>query len=207
MSQKSLLIVCCLALFAGICNAQDVITLLNGKAFDGRVTEVTPEVIRYESQRRGKVVQGEIDAYRVFSVTYGNGNTQIIYRQDTIAGNFYSVEEMQYFVQGEQDALKYYKAPEVTAAAFLLGGVGGFLLAEELFVIGVPLATAGLFSIPVVAINPKRVSNKENINKEPYRDGYKRIARGKRVMNGLKGGLAGTVAGLIIYYSTGTSGR
>jgi membrane-associated protease RseP (regulator of RpoE activity) len=178
----------------------DVLMLMNGRTEEGKVISIKDEVIKFEQARKGRTKVKDIEFYRVFSILYGDGRTQVLYVHDTLIGNDYTVEEMHMFILGEKDAQKYYKAPGATVLAFLMAGTGGFFLAETFLVVLVPFTTITLNTVPGVRVNPDHVVNAKYINEEPYRSGYKRVAKSKRIQNAVKGSIVGVLAGLSAYH-------
>lgn len=176
-----------------------MLVLMNGQTMEGKVINVTPLIINYTVKKKNKTQIKEIDAERVFSILYGDGHTQILYTQDSIMGYDYSVSEMQYFIMGEQDAIKYFKAPGATIAGFALAAAGGFFLAESFLVLMVPFVSSSIHTIPGVRINSRKIPNPGNLEQETYIRGYKRIAKSKRIQNAIKGSLLGVLAGVATF--------
>ena len=176
-----------------------MLVLINGQTMEGKVINVTPSIINYSVRKKNKTQIKEIDADRVFSILYGDGHTQIVYSQDTIMGYDYTVSEMQYFILGEQDAIKYFKAPGATIVGFALAAGGGFFLAESFLVLMAPFVSASIHTIPGVRINSRKIPSPENLEHETYIRGYKRVAKSKRVQNAIKGSLLGVMAGVATF--------
>jgi hypothetical protein len=183
--------------------AQDEVILLSGKTIEGKLVNIQDDFITIETKKGNKTLVKNIETYRVFSILYGDGYTKILYTKDTLIGNDFTVEEMQYFVWGERDALRGYRTPVTTVAGFATGLAGGVFAGESFLVILVPFAYTGIQTLPKIRINKKTVSDLSYLNHEPYLMGYERIARSKKIQNALKGSIAGMLTGIaaIIVYN------
>ncbi|MDQ3190269.1 MAG: hypothetical protein M3Q58_01610 [Bacteroidota bacterium] len=183
-----------------IVDGQDVIWLMNGRKQEGKVINISESVINYEISKNNKTYKKEIDTYRTFSILYGDGHTKILYAQDTLNGNNFSVSEMRYFILGEQDAYKYFNATGSILIGFSLAASGGFFLAESFLVLLVPFISTGLHTIPGIYIKKSKVSNPNYLKEETYVQGYKRVAKNKRIKNAIKGSLVGVLAGIATFH-------
>ncbi len=179
---------------------QDVIWLMNGRTMDGKVVTINESQVIYESKKKNKTIIKELETYRIFSISYGDGHTQILYTQDTIRGDYFSASEMHYFVMGEQDAYNYHRAPGATLIGFTLAATGGFFLAGDFLLLLVPFVSSGVHTIPGIKIRKKRVSNVEYLKEITYIQGYKRVAKNKRIQNAIKGSLIGVLAGVATFH-------
>ncbi|MFT7614992.1 MAG: hypothetical protein ACI9J3_003980 [Parvicellaceae bacterium] len=196
--------------------AQDsTILLLNGKVIDGVVKENDGEFLKYEfSNKKNRFIK-EIDILRVYSFTAANKET-IVYYQDTMLGNVYSVDEMRMLIYGEADSDKNSKGwPFFAAGAAIAGGhyifdtYGGddpdtevnearfFGAPPSMMVMLVP------FVVPLIGakIRPRIKSSQTSdpmfLANEQYVIGYQKRSRSKRLMNSFYGILAGTAAGIL----------
>jgi hypothetical protein len=180
---------------------QDTVVLLNGKTIEGEVLEVTESLVVINVLKKQTIQKREIDAERVFAVQYKNGSEKVLYQQDTTAGAFYTVEEMRYFILGEQDAFKYYRSPDASVLAFLGSAAGGFLFAESFVVILMPILSTGVVNIPRVRAKPGKVSNDNYLEHEAFHDGYERVAKNKRIQNTLKASVFGLITGVATFHA------
>jgi hypothetical protein len=188
-----LLILQCMAIFA-----QHQVTLLNGKIIEGRIDSITPSEIKmYTSTKSSKPLY--IERYRAFSVNL-NGQDSVIYIQDSLYGNTLSAEQMQFFVWGEQDAMKGYKPYVSSSIGFALGAAAGyFMVHEQAFLpIVVPVLYVPLQLIPKVKVNKKYVRDLSYLYQEDYLFGYERVARNRKVQRSFWYSMAGLVAGFVI---------
>jgi hypothetical protein len=180
-------------------NAQnkDTILLMNGnmvveKVLDtliGAVTIVNPtntlEKLHYEYDE-------------IYCVKYAVGFTDYYYTQDTMKGNYFTRDEMLYYIYGERDARKGFKAPGAMIGAGVVGLVSGGL---GLFFAPVfPYGYMALTGIPKVRIRHKTISNPNYIDHDPYILGYERVARSRRRIKALIGGTIGLAAGYGLYF-------
>ncbi|MES2516386.1 MAG: hypothetical protein V4580_19685 [Bacteroidota bacterium] len=176
---------------------KDTILLMNGnivveKVLDtviGAVTIVNPantlDKLHYEYDE-------------IFCVKYAVGFTDYYYTQDTMKGNYFTRDEMLYYIYGERDARKGFKAPGAMIGAGLVGlasgGVGLF------FAPVFPYGYMALTGIPKVRIRHKTISNPNYIEHDAYILGYERVARSRRRIKALIGGTIGLAAGYGLYF-------
>ena len=185
--------------FAGWLQAQnkDTILLMNGnyvveKVLDtliGAVTIVNPanvtEKLHYEYDE-------------IYCVKYASGFTDYYYTQDTLNGNYFTREEMQYYIYGERDARKGFKAHGSLIGAGVVGLASGGL---GLFFAPIfPYGYMSLSGITKVRIKHKTISNPNYIDHDAYILGYERVSRTKRRIRALIGGTIGLAAGYGLYF-------
>ena len=196
---RSLLFTILLLVFAFSSKAQnkDTILLMNGntvveKVLDtliGAVTIVNPantaEKLHYE--------YGDI-----YCVKYAVGFTDYYYSQDTLKGNYFTRDEMLYYIYGERDARKGFKAPGALIGAGVMGLVSGGLgiFFAPLF----PYGYMALTGVPKVRIRHKTISNPNYIEHDAYILGYERVSRSRRRIKALIGGTIGLAAGYGLYF-------
>ncbi len=196
---RSLLFTLILIVFAISSKAQnkDTILLMNGnvvveKVIDtliGAVTIVNPanvaEKLHYEYDD-------------IYCVKYAVGFTDYYYSQDTLKGNYFTRDEMLYYIYGERDARKGFKAPGALIGAGVVGLVsGGFgLFFAPIF----PYGYMALTGIPKVRIKHKTISNPNYIEHDSYILGYERVSRSRRRIKALIGGTIGLAAGYGLYF-------
>jgi hypothetical protein len=120
-----------------------------------------------------------------------------MYVYDTVIGNEFTVDEMRYFILGERDADKNYKARGTLALGVLIGTLSGF---TGSFLCPIPpFAFTALCGLPKIKIKPGTVTNQDFLKHDPYLMGYERVARKKRKLQSLIGGGVGLVVGLSTY--------
>ena len=187
-------------ILSNLLNAQnkDTILLMNGnvvveKVLDtliGAVTIVNPgntlEKLHYEYDE-------------IYCVKYAVGFTDYYYSQDTLKGNYFTRDEMLYYIYGERDARKGFKARGCLigagAVGLVSGGVGLF------FAPVFPYGYMGLSGITKVKIKHSTISNPNYIEQDAYILGYERVARSKRRIQSLLGGSIGLAAGYALYFT------
>jgi len=181
----------------GKAQTKDTIFLMNGhfvseKIIDtliGAVTIVNPE-------KPTEKLHYEYDD--IYSVKYGNGTTKYYYFQDTLRNNYFTREEMQYYIYGERDARKGFKARGSLIGAGVVGLASGGL---GLFFAPVfPYGYMALSGLPKVRIRHNTISNPNYIDQDAYILGYERVSRSKRRIQALIGGTIGLAAGYGLYF-------
>lgn len=196
---RSLFFTLILIVFAFSSKAQnkDTILLMNGnvvveKVLDtliGAVTIVNPanvaEKLHYEYDD-------------IYCVKYAVGFTDYYYSQDTLKGNYFTRDEMLYYIYGERDARKGFKAPGALIGSGVVGLVSGGL---GLFFAPIfPYGYMALTGIPKVRIKHKTISNPNYIEHDSYILGYERVSRSRRRIKALIGGTIGLAAGYGLYF-------
>lgn len=171
---------------------QDTIILLNGDAVICTVIDTTNGVTSIKNPKHPKK-NITIENNRIFSIRNPKGEN-IMYVYDTLIGNEFTVDEMRYFIYGEADADKNFKATGSLLIGGAIGALSGF---TGLFFCPIPpFAFTALTGIPKVKIKHETVSNIEFLKHDPYIMGYERVARKKRKVKSLLGGGIGLVVGL-----------
>lgn len=176
---------------------KDTILLMNGnvvveKVLDtliGAVTIVNPantlEKLHYEYDE-------------IYCVKYAAGFTDYYYSQDTMKSNYFSRDEMLYYIYGERDARKGFKARGALIGAGVVGLASGGL---GLFFAPIfPYGYMALSGIPKVKIKHSTVSNPNHIDHDAYLLGYIRVAKSRRRIQAIIGGTIGLVAGYGLYF-------
>ncbi|MBL7882735.1 MAG: hypothetical protein JNL69_01600 [Bacteroidia bacterium] len=171
---------------------KDTVLLLNGTVIISTVVDTTNGVLTIKNKKNPNK-NHVIDNERVFSIRNSSGEN-IIYTYDTLIGNEFTVEEMRYFIKGEQDAEKGFKAYGSLYGNLALGIASG--LTGSFFCPIPPFAFVALSGLPKVKIKHKTVSNLEYLKQDPYLMGYERVARKKRKVQSLIGGGVGLAVGL-----------
>lgn len=186
-----------IAFMATKVNAQDQLLFLNGKILDGKILEQTDYEFSFQDKKNK---QYNIDKYRVFSFTKNNTET-IVYKYDTLEGNFLKVKDMKMFVYGEKDAHQTYNSNFVSALGIAVGGATGYFMHKDqsFFYIVSPLIYTTL-TLPFGTSIKKQdqLKNKDFLKEDEYLRGYDRVARSKRTSNALKSSFAGMAAGFIV---------
>ncbi len=196
---KRLLALLFLFIFSGessFSQNKDTIILMNGNIVVERVLDtLLGAVTAWDSKRLNKKLHYEYDD--VYGVFYADGNKKYFYRQDTARYMWFTRDEMGFFVKGERDARKGFKARGAMYTAGVIGFFGG---ATGAFF--APLAPYGFMAITgatKVRIKHNTISNPAYIDSDAYILGYERTARYKRKVRSLLGGTVGLALGYAFY--------
>jgi hypothetical protein len=174
---------------------------MTGKYLDGKVVNKDSLYVHYEDARKnGKIKGRKLDLERVFSFSDSNGSEVLVYTMDTNLGNYFSVQEMRYYIKGEQDAMNNYKPHWVVLVGLPATAGVGFLLANTVTVaaFAVPFLYMIAANQPRPKIKLKNVSSPELVSKPAYVLGYERAVQNKRLFRALGTGLIGTAAAIIV---------
>jgi len=133
----------------------------------------------------------------IFAIKYTNGDIFYYYQQDTIS-NWFSREEMWYFMKGERDANKGFKPRGALIGSMACGILGG--ITGTFFGPLAPIAYTACVGLPWVKIKHKTVSDMNYLNYDSYILGYEREARGKRRIYALIGSGIGMLLGYTTYF-------
>lgn len=174
----------------------DTILLLNGAVVVTTVIDTTNGTTVFKNPKNPKKTIA-IENERIFSISNKKGEF-LIYEYDTIVGNEFTIEEMRYFIKGEQDAQKNFKARGAFWTNLLIGagaGVTGSLLSPI-----APFAFSAMVGLPKIKIKKRGVSNIEYLKQDAYLMGYERVGRKKRKIKSLIGGATGLGVGLGTYF-------
>jgi hypothetical protein len=177
---------------ANISFSQDTLLLVNGKRIVCGVKEVNEnhKLIFYELSGKRRPKYKFIDFSEVYMINYHFGTKQNIYRQDSMRGFNLSFYEVGKFIEGEQFAMKNYKAPWVTVGGAAVGAVTPVAL-PVLYGLGASLGYVGVFAI--VKPSKKKYEEKypELFQDKAFKNGFVIEARKKRIMNSIYGSLIG----------------
>lgn len=194
---KNILIAIAILFIASSVSAQDKLLFLNGKILEGKILDQTDYEFSFEDKKNK---QYNIDKYRVFS--YSKNKTEsIVYKFDTLAGNFLKVDDMKMYVYGERDAHLTYNSNFVSALGLIVGGATGYFMhKDQSFVyVATPFVYTAL-TLPFGTSIKKQgqIKNKDFLKEDEYLRGYDRVARSKRTTNALKSSFVGMGVGFII---------
>jgi hypothetical protein len=177
-------------------NGKDTILLLNGGVVIGTVIDTLNGVTTIKNPKdstKNEIIEND----RIFSITNAGGES-VMYVYDTVIGNEFTIDEMRYFILGEQDAEKGFKAKGAFWGNMLLGAAGGV---TGSFLCPIPpFAFTALSGLPRVKVKSSSVSNIDYIKHDTYIMGYERVARKKRKLSSLVGGGVGIGVGLGTYF-------
>ena len=117
---------------------------------------------------------------------------------DTVIGNYFTVDEMRFYIQGEQDASKYYHANWTIAAGLPVTAGLGYVLSGTVFSFAVPFVYLVSTGIPGYKIDKDKIPSSHLVTEPAYVLGYERTARNKRLFKSLFTGLVGTAIGFTL---------
>ena len=177
--------------------AKDTILLMNGnKVVESVIDTLIGAVTIVDPEKPTAKLHYEYD--EIYCVRYGTGLKDYYYSQDSINGNYFTRDEMEYYIFGERDARKGFKARGCLIGAGITGLVSGGL--GIFFAPVFPYGYMGLSGITKVKIKHSTISNPNYIEHDAYILGYERVARGKRRIQALIGGSIGLVVGYGLYF-------
>lgn len=175
------------------------ILLMTGKVLEGNVTGQDTMYLYYDLVKKsGKTKPKKVDLERVFSINGPEGEEKVIYYMDTVVGNYFTIDEMRFYIQGEQDASKYYHANWTIAAGLPITAGLGFVLSGTAFSFAVPFVYLVSTGIPAYKINREKIPSSHLVTEPAYVLGYERTARNKRLFKSLFTGLVGTAIGFTL---------
>ena len=178
--------------------SKDTILLMNGQLVVEKVVDtLIGAVTILDPENTTKKLHYTYD--EVYAVYYGSGVKDFYYSQDTMRGNYFTRNEMEYYIYGERDARKGFKPRGAlfgAGLAGLIGGASGFFFAPVL-----PYGYMALSGITKVRIKHKTISNPNYIEHDAYILGYERVARSKRRIQSLIGGTIGMAVGFGLYFA------
>ncbi len=211
-----------LLFFAVSVHAQDKILLLNGKSYEGKFLDSSPELVNFNFiNKKGKVKPFSFESIRVYSFAKTGEPETVLYKRDTTIYHYYTPDQMRMFIYGEQDAYTRFKAYRPFISGFIAGfgislydtyldgsytckGVeysGGFFkrepsLAQFVVPFVVPIVTGAIKP----KMKPKYASDTAFLTNEYYIEGFKKVRRFRRVKSALLGSLIGVATGMLGYY-------
>ena len=176
--------------------AQDKLLFLNGKEIEGSILNQNKYEFTFKDNKDKEFV---VDTYRLFSYSQNNTET-ILYKYDTLEGNFLKVQDMKMFVYGERGAYQSYSSPVTNIAGLLIGGAAGFMMQKDqaFLYVATPLVFTTITLPFTTSVKQKKLTNLEHIKDDEYLRGYERVARSKRTQNALKSSIIGTGLGFLV---------
>ena len=198
------IVLACGRIFAQAPAALDTVYLMSGKTVAGIVKDTTNEKLKILIPKSGGDYKADfIEQELVFSVKYKTGQESVFYVQDTLFGNYYTPNEIRYYLQGERDARASYRCRGWIVGGFIAGFAGGYT--RSIFGFIPPFGYSAVSVGFRVKIRPGSVSNPDYLKYDTYLMGYEKVARQKRVMRTLLSGAIGFAAGFAtnsIIYAT-----
>lgn len=186
-------------------NAQDTVLLMNGRILHCNVIADSGTVFQFELPKKsGKIKTHEIHKSEVFSITKRGELEQILYSPDPMIGDIYQVEEMRFYMAGENDARNNFSAWPTFFVGFALCGTIAYIGGESYFLtILPPIAYTVAQLIPRIKIREETISDISYQHNDFYADGYEPPARTRKIVRALQGAYAGAAAGLVTFMLIG----
>lgn len=174
-------------------SAQDELLFLNGKQLEGKILEYNKYQLTFQTKKDKELT---IENYRLFSFSKDSKDT-ILYRYDTLEGNFLSEKDMKLFVYGGRDAHLTYSSKFSNVLGFAVGGGAGYFMHyDQSFVfVATPLVyTLGTLIFPT-RVKQRKIKDLQYIKEDEYLRGHERVARAKRTQSALISTLIGLGVG------------
>jgi hypothetical protein len=178
--------------------AKDRILLMGGQTIDAQVIGQSTLEIRYLAESRKGLRERREPTESVFSVTDTLGRERIWYFFDTVFGNDMTVDQMRWFIKGEQDARKGYKPIWPMVGGFVTGAGLTIGLNLEVNSLLVPPLFAASMALPRVHVTRGSITDPLMEGDEFYAYGYAKVGRTKRVINTLISTAAGVLVGIAV---------
>lgn len=171
---------------------------MNGQTIDANVVGQSTLEVRYLIATGRGLRERTEPTENVFSVTDTLGREKIWYFHDTVFGNDLSVQEMRWFIKGEQDARNGYKPIWAMAGGFVAGAGLTIGLDLEMNSMLIPPIYAAVMILPRVHVTRGSISDPLMEGDEHYAYGYAKVGRTKRVVRSLISTFAGVGVGLAV---------
>lgn len=187
--------------------AQDTLRLLNGNVMEVEIGSISETEITFKPQlSRGKSFQVR-STREIFSFQKQGKKEVIMYKYNPEIGNFYKEDEMRNFMVGERHAEDYHNTCVTKISAVGVGVVAGYFVADGGgLIVASPLVFSAVMMIPKARIQ-KNDFNKDLRTNQPYRAGYRRVAKGKRFLNNLAYSTLGMIGSFVLFEYTNVSFR
>jgi hypothetical protein len=198
---KHVCALCFIALFSIIRNpcfsqVQDSIYLLNGNVIGEKVIDTLLGAASvYDPKKPGKKLHYEWD--QMYMIRFADGFSRYYYNQDTLKYNWFTREEMWFFMKGENDSRRGFKPMGSVIGAGIAGLIGG--MSGTFWGPVLPYGYMAFSGITRVKIKGSTVSDAHYVDYDAYILGYERVARQKRKIWSVFSGTAGLALGYGIY--------
>ena len=187
-----MLTLCCERLFC-----QDTLLLMNGRELVCKHLSDSGLVMHFDIPKKsGKPRVVKFHRNEVFSIR-SCGKERIIYDQDPMSENFYSVDEMRFYMAGERDARENFHAWVPFGISMAVCGAAGYL-GQDGIVLNVfpPMVCALAQLIPKVRIRERYMSSSVYKHNDLYLEGFTPKAQSRKVARSLIGGYMGSALGV-----------
>jgi hypothetical protein len=178
--------------------AQERLLMLSGKELLIQPNSLKEDSAKLEYNDFLKGKKRSLKKDNVFSYKNEKGYEKVFYREDsTSVNNDLSISEMRSYIQGEQEARKYYKAPFATVGSFLIGSGSGYFL--YFYSLIPPGAYITIIGNHLPKMKDQKVSDPELLNNSMFVNGYQKRCNEKKIQNAVIGSLAGILTGAVLH--------
>lgn len=177
--------------------SKDTLFLMNGNVIGQNIYDTLLNAISiFDPKDSTKKLHYEED--QLYMVKYANGFQRYYYSQDSTKYNWFTREEMWFFMKGEADSRKGFKPKWCAVGAGIAGLIGG--LSGTFWGPILPYSYMAFSGITKIRIKHHTISNPSYLQYDAYILGYERISRQKRKIWSLIGGSIGLAAGYGGYF-------
>jgi hypothetical protein len=183
-------------------SAQHLLTLMNGREMECAVLGDSGTVLLVQlTKPSGRVIKREIPKSDIFSLKMADGKEQIFYMKDEMIGDIYSVDEMRFYLAGENDARQNFTAWPTFAVGFALcTGISLFGGDGYITAVGPPILYTLLQLAPKIKIREKTMSHPDYKYNDIYADGYEPPARTRKLSRAMEGAFLGSATGVTCWF-------
>ena len=208
MTQKiSSILLLLLVSIGGFAQINQTHLMLGGQDLVGVQLDQSPEEIVLETTRKnGRIKIVLVDKSRIFSVVE-NGKEIIWYNPDS-SETGYSIEEMRFYIKGQQDVRNEHKTTIPLITSFVISGTLAALTgSQELAIVILSPKPGALIGSLTKGNMPaeEKANGGEPMSQSAFVAGYRQSARMKKILHSIVGSVAGTVVGGIIGLSIAAS--
>jgi hypothetical protein len=173
---------------------------MNGREMECTVLADTGTVLLLQiTKPGGRVIVREIHKNDIFSVNMG-GSEEVYYMQEEMLGNIYTVDEMRYYLAGENDARQNFDAwPTFFVGFTLCAGISLWGGDGYITAVGPPILYTLLQLVPKIKIREKTMSHPEYKYNDIYADGYEPPARTRKLSRAMEGAFLGSATGVVYW--------
>jgi len=166
--------------------------MYSGTHYKGKIVEFNKSktVLRFQIQKKRRIKTMDLQVADVFAITYKDSVSRILYAPLLTDEEPLTVDQMQSFVAGENLARYRYHAPWASAIGAFTG-VG--LLNIGMWGVAIPAAYVGVVAAMPTLPKAKKYFPTEKLNDEYYVEGFKYVARRKKLRNAAIGSAASLV--------------
>ncbi|MFT6199118.1 MAG: hypothetical protein ACJARP_000396 [Vicingaceae bacterium] len=180
-------------------NCQDTLRLMNGSEINVKIEVISEGSISFQPLNSKKTSFQVRTTDEIFSFKKEGQPEVQLYKYNPEIGNFYQISEMKQYMVGERHVELYHNTRWTKISALAAGAVAGYFVANGGGIVTAsPIFFASVMTLPKAHIQ----KNKDNVsihNEFPYKDGYTRVAKGKRFLNNLAYSALGMIGSFVIF--------